>query len=728
MTVNDRSGTAPAISPFRETKPGRARTAAFGYLAVFAWLCWPWLQQARTAFPTGNNPVDSRLITFILAWVARTLPTHPSALFDAPMAYPAPAQLTGSESFLSSGALLSPVFYFTTNAVLAVNALALSAYPLGAFAMERLVTALGISAAAAWLAGLTYALGPCLFPASVQVVQFLPIYPPLVALALLRLRQSPTPSRSIALGAVLGLAALSSYYMALLAALTGVLWAPLELARAGASRMRFLAAATIPAVAVAALLLVASRPYMARQEAAKDLAAQAPAPTDGAAPVAKPGVALPTIVSFLWPAGDYLPLGVAPLGLLAILAGAPAARFASTAGAIFALTGTLLIACILGAGGLPPAIGRALAFFRNLLRLQVLTGFGVALLCAAALDLVRRWAGARAGFAAAAVFAVATLATRGIHFVAPALDPVAALGPERAAYEAVRQKATENGGGALLELPLFTAAGRNLQPEALAGQTVHRLPIVNWFTAFWPFHELLLSTTLSRLPARDALQDLVDVTHVRWILLRPSSDWRSAEERRRFAQQLAQAAGGPSWPVDGFLLQQVDLPVTRASWFDALAGGFRPGSTILGTPLAPLDPSSTVGKIEMPSEVQPARAEWIATLLVKITNNSAVAWPGGGTTRSSLPGEIFLEARWIASDPSSRAGADQPTPAEIRILRDIPAGESLAQLLSVATPKREGDYDLELRLRQRGNASMDTFSTPPARARVRVAPPATARP
>ena len=38
------------------------------------------------------------------------------------------------------------------------------------------------------------------------------------------------------------------------------------------------------------------------------------------------------------------------------------------------------------------------------------------------------------------------------------------------------------------------------------------------------------------LPAEQALDDLVDMTHLRWILLRPAADWPSEAARARYAE------------------------------------------------------------------------------------------------------------------------------------------------------------------------------------------------
>src|SRR5207247_10136634 len=96
-----------------------------------------------------------------------------------------------TEHLLSSQLLFAPVFWATHNALLDSNAVVLVSYPMTALAMDRLLVALGCGRPAAVLGALTFALGPLRVPGNMQIVQALNFHLPLVALALLRLRESP---------------------------------------------------------------------------------------------------------------------------------------------------------------------------------------------------------------------------------------------------------------------------------------------------------------------------------------------------------------------------------------------------------------------------------------------------------------------------------------------------------------------------------------------------------
>src|SRR5262249_21499054 len=182
-------------------------------------------------------------------------------LFSPPINYPAPLQLAASEHFGSSQLVFGPVFWLTGNAVLGANVTALLSYPLGAWAMQRLLVAVGCAGGAAWVAGLLFALGPLRMPASVHPLQYVNLFLPLAALALVRLRERPTAWRACLLGAVLLLGLFSSYYMAVMVLGVAVAWAAWEWSRPGPERGRFTILAAFATAAAILLLALASHPY-----------------------------------------------------------------------------------------------------------------------------------------------------------------------------------------------------------------------------------------------------------------------------------------------------------------------------------------------------------------------------------------------------------------------------------------------------------------------------------
>src|SRR5262245_34247108 len=90
-----------------------------------------WIRSAAHAFPAGAllvAPSDGPLVAWVLGWVGSALTAAPGALFDAPVSYPAPAQLAGTEHFLSSQIVFLPVYGLTGNALLGANVVALASY------------------------------------------------------------------------------------------------------------------------------------------------------------------------------------------------------------------------------------------------------------------------------------------------------------------------------------------------------------------------------------------------------------------------------------------------------------------------------------------------------------------------------------------------------------------------------------------------------------------------
>src|SRR2546427_10137418 len=204
-------------------------------LAVFPVLAGPWIVAATRAVPgVGNlaplvSPDDARMICWAFGWLPHAVLTTPAHLLDAPINYPAPAQLIGSEHFASSVLLAAPIFWSTGNAVLAANAIVLASYPLAALAMDRLLLALGCGGLVAWTGGLLFALGPLRVPGNLQVLQYPNVYLPLLALVLLRLRRRTDPRWAVIFALVLLAAVFSSYHMALMSGVMVALWAGREL-------------------------------------------------------------------------------------------------------------------------------------------------------------------------------------------------------------------------------------------------------------------------------------------------------------------------------------------------------------------------------------------------------------------------------------------------------------------------------------------------------------------
>jgi hypothetical protein len=686
----------------------RVRGALLGlvaYAVVFGVLLWPWARDAADAIPAQPTSHDARLIVWILGWVAYALPTMPTSILDAPIDHPAPRELAGSEHLATSQLVAAPVYWLTGNAVLAANAVAIASYPMAAFAMARLAAALGAGPVPAWTAGLVFALGPLRVPPSLQTVQLANLFLPVAALSLVRLRRRPDARRAVVAGLAITAGLFASYYVALLVLIVAGVWIVLD--APGEHRARWTALATAAVVVATAVLVLASQPWIARAAAGAPLADEiARAMRDEAWRYRAELVAL-TGERFGRPA-----LVLALLGVAGVVRVGPPRRLA-VIGAAFAVLGALLtLGPVQPVWGVDVPLPYALIaasparFFRMPERFVVLAGFGTALLAAAALASVP----ARMRSTVAVLAAAVVLADRGpaVRSVVP--DPVLDATALRV-YARVRDVAGDD--GALLELPIEDDEWRTLEPDAMVGNTIHHLPLLTGYTGYRAAHRPLLLSLLARLPDVAAWNAIVDLTHVRWLLLRPAETWRD----RRVRDALATGAGTRVAEEGGWTLVRVGRRPERPEWFAALAAGPRPGHSVLGTPLAALDAARASAAIALVEPAPTARVRNLLTLALRVENTGTTAWPVSVPADLPETGVVELVAEWRAASP---AAAAVPPPQAIALPWDVAPKEALRIDARVGTPPAPGAYVLSFRVSQRG---AETFAgSPPLAVPLEVAP------
>jgi hypothetical protein len=690
------------------------------YVAVFTCIALPWLRAFTWALPTSalGFVSDMRLIVWVLSWVSHALGTEPTRLFDGPINYPAPGQITGCEHFASSQIAFAPVFWATGNGVLAANWTALATYPVAALAMERLVSVLGGSGLAAWLAGLVFALGPLRVPANLQILQYQNLYLPLLYVALIRLREQPGRGRAAMLALVLGLGVFSSYYMAVMLAVTGALLGVLEMAQPRPGRVRFASQALGAAAVPLALLTAFSIPYLRRPESS-DLLRQAMS-AQGAA------------VTILW---SKLPdwatllggvsLCLAALGIPALGRGgtSPSRRMAR-AGLLLAVAGGILaLGSSLEVSGwrlpLPFAVieGSHALFFRAPLRFIVVMGFGLALLGAAGFDHLTR--GFRGGvrLACFAVAVGAVLGGRGLEFTGAGMSPLESHPDAARVFEEVRAFVQAHGDGPLLELPAFDRLSLR-DSEAMVHATRHGLPLVGGYTGYHAAHRAFLVAAVARLPRADALADLIDATHLRWLLLAPAPSWRTPAARAEFLRRIDESSmtRGVRWQGDGWTLVQVAREPRHQQWFRAIADGYRPGSTVLGTPIVPLPAAAAIARLSVARSTLAVWSGWPLRLEIGVTNAGSTAWPVSVPAYASQEHVVRLVGLWHAV-----AGESAPLPPQyLPLPRDVDPGETIAVEAMLVAPTRLGEYDLEIRVQQVDGPEFTAPGNLPLRRRVSV--------
>ena len=597
------------MSCLRATVETRTETpgvvvSALSYVAVLLPFAWPWLRVATHAFPGGAllvDPSNGPLIAWVLGWVASAVTTAGVSLFDAPVSYPAPAQLTGTDHLLSSQIVFLPVYALTGNALLGANLLALVSYPLAALSMQRLLLALGCAAGVAWVGGLAFALGPLRVPGNLQIVQYQNLFLPWVALLLTRLRQRPSVRSVLLFGCGLALGIFSSYYLAVMLGVVLLAWGYVEYRRpdSGAARFALLTAAST--VVVVALLTLVSAPYFERPEATGQgggLAVMREYLHNRHIPgVAEMGEFMRARFQYTGPdslrtAGflyqvalgvlsilvvgwfGVIPLALAGAGLVALRAPCGAARTAARRGLlVFAIAFPLaflpvqVLANYPGDSFLALFLAAPLRVFRLPYRFFVLAGFGTALLTAAALQLLGTRFGGKSGLVASALAAVALLVSRGPLLSGTVLHaPTAQTAP---IYDAVREVGLTEP-GPLLELPLHDRTGITLEREAMLGSLRHGLPLLSGKLGYPARHRPLFDEAVAALPNAEGLDRLVDLAHLHWLLLRPAVDWAQPEARARL---LSLDGVAPVVERDGWVLARVSRQPRHAEWYTAIVAG-----------------------------------------------------------------------------------------------------------------------------------------------------------
>ena len=354
-------------------------------------------------------------------------------------------------------------------------------------------------------------------------------------------------------------------------------------------------------------------------------------------------------------------------------------------------------------------------YFRAPLRFAVVTGFGTALLAAAGLEHAQRSiTGRSARGALSAGSALGVLLAIGVHLSDDGLVQIRAARLDAPIYDRVGVTVRRLGEGPLAEMPGRQYAALRFDGERRVGSTRHWLPSVLEYTGYPSEHTALVQGLLLRLPDADALADLVDMTHLRWLLLRPREEWGPVDGTREgfLATLLARGDVSQVVDVDGWKLARLGREPQHPEWFAAIAAPRHPGVTVLGTPLEKLRASAAVGRVAVeapPAEAAPGKA---MSIRVSVTNLGDVAWPvsvpmvlvrDGGTYEVRPERHaVVLRAHWRARDGDRPAAGAQT----IVLRRDVLPAETLHDEIAPIAPARPGRYSLALALEQIGGTRL----------------------
>jgi hypothetical protein len=237
--------------------------------------------------------------------------------------------------------------------------------------------------------------------------------------------------------------------------------------------------------------------------------------------------------------------------------------------------------------------------------------------------------------------------------------------------------------------------------------TVHWQRLLNGYSAHPPDSFYLLMTLATRLPAADSLQELVDLSGVRWLvvhraLLAPSerAAWDDAPPRGATRR----ATLGDD---DVF---EVELP-PRRDLQPLLRDPRRRPTTLGGLSRAPLPPDALRGElddVDFPARVPPALP---VHGRVTIVNRGTRTWPGFDPDRRGLVGVAY---RW--RDEATTV----PGVITTRLARDLAPGEAVRIPFTVLAPAHPGAHELVVTLRQHGGPWFDEAAGVAVRLTVRV--------
>jgi hypothetical protein len=352
-----------------------------------------------------------------------------------------------------------------------------------------------------------------------------------------------------------------------------------------------------------------------------------------------------------------------------------------------------------------------LRFFRYPFRFMVLMGFGMALLIAAALQWLEVVAGRVPGRVLVWGFGLVILATRGAAFSGGEPSDVAAQ--HHRIYAEVARVAAQQGPGPLLELPVDA---RLADAVSMPAASRHRLPLVLGHTGYQPPHREAVDRMVEALP--DSLDDLVEASRVRWILLQPSSEWNVIRDRDawwnvRGVEHVLE--------VDGYDLFRVDRE-SRGGWYDAIRRGWRPGESSLGTPFGVLPPGAAIAKVRGSNHLEMA-AGGSTQVTVRVVNMGNRIWPATSSRRADQPFAVRLAVTWTRLSP--RLLERKPTIVHEEACDlpwDVRPGTSVSARCLVRAPEKPGLYALEIRPHQTDGTAFDHPLNTPLNALVLVRP------
>jgi hypothetical protein len=692
--------------PGQSARRRDAAVAATGYLLLALWATWPLAPQMsdhllgidpeRFRQASALGMADHYLNLWILTWGAHAIPWAPCSFFDANIFHPLAEALATGEHMLGAWPWFAPLYAATGNPIAAANGLVFLSFVLGGLGMYLLIVDITGRRSAGFVAGIVFAFAPwrILWLVHLQLVG-VHLFP-FALLWMRRALESPGPPGRSRHRALLGffvcvlLQALTSYYLAYMCAVMCVGVVPWLRRTPGTGPTRP-AGVIVTGTLAAAVLGLLSGPYLRLAESgivpagtnAQDLSwlrlASANVPElfvrgspqyAGAVPVALALIgAWPSrarwrvTLLFVWCAASGLVLGLGPVWNDHPLPYQWLARWVPGFSTMrvperFIILATLGVAGLagLGAARLQGGVGRLLP------------------------------AGARIGRGAVAG---AVLVALWIDWLPHEARLALRRFPTLAEAPPVYHWLAEHGeGGPLLEVPArqggFAAAEQHARSQYFS--TLHWLPLLGGYSGYQPAFLDVYAELARRLPEREALQTLVNIVDVSWIVV------RTAEllPPQRAAWTEPGAGVERVEELDGEVVFRVTLEPT-ADWRGHLRARGPETTTFAGLPIAPVPPADRRAVLDVSAPAQPLRPGEAVGVWVEVTSLAATPWPCFAVRAD---GVVRVWARWLAD------GEPTGKPSSARIPVDLAAGGTARVPLAVWGPEDPGRYHLEIAVGQ----------------------------
>jgi len=679
-----------------------ARSAALfaAYALVTVWWSWPgiWNWSTKVAYDTGGLDelanADFYLITWTLSWVSHALATHPAALFDGNTYFPAKLTVAYSENLLGYVPLFAPVYWLSDNPILALNVMGALTYPLGALFTYRFAR-LYMGDVAAALSGFFYVFTLARYTSPPHFHVLGSQYFPLIALATEQWLRRAELRHALLLFVALTLQSLSSAYFlyAVFLMVCPFVAAAAWHHRAVLDRRRVVGL-IVAGLAATGVVTAFMWPYLVLRAQGLMISYDEGHTAFGLIPL----FARLFLIKVLFPWGiGWIGCALAVIGLLAR---EPTARWPKRLALVLVVVGCLsALGPRISIGSVelwsPYVLLRdyvpGFATARKPGRFAVIAQLGLALLVGLGAEQILRRARPRVAALAAAAIAVAALALMA-PFPALPLHVVPVHGAIPPAYRWLRE---HGGGRAVLELPRATGFDGGGYRAYLS--TAHWQPIVEGYAANAPEHGRYVYKLAGELPAPDALQPLVDVIDVGWILVhRDQLDPDSAEQWSNAAIDGLERAG--EWAGD--VLYRVTLPPHD----DRRSRLLNSSETVNGLPIALLS-DDCAGALTFSDWVERPDVPFAYVRAhVLVNNHSGCTWPALGFLPQNL---VALEATVNSAD-----GRRVTEPWRIGLDDDVAPGEPLPAVVGFRVPRAPGRYVLRVHLIQPGRASLDGCVAP----------------